>query len=58
MVKLFVSKFLTHHLTDRAFGGRRRQNRERFRPQLDCLEGRLVPSTVRWINPAGGDWTC
>jgi hypothetical protein len=20
------------------------------------IEGRLVPATVRWINPAGGEW--
>ena len=28
----------------------------RFRPAVENLEGRLVPSTVRWTNPAGGDW--
>lgn len=27
-----------------------------FRPAVENLEGRLVPSTVRWANPAGGDW--
>ncbi len=28
----------------------------RFQPVVENLEGRLVPSTVRWTNPAGGDW--
>ncbi len=28
----------------------------RFRPAVENLEGRLVLSTVRWANPAGGDW--
>jgi hypothetical protein len=28
----------------------------RFRPTLEALEGRVLPSTIVWINPAGGDW--
>jgi hypothetical protein len=28
----------------------------RFRPSLEVLEGRTLPSTIVWINPAGGDW--
>jgi hypothetical protein len=28
----------------------------RFRPVLETLEGRVLPSTVTWTNAAGGDW--
>jgi hypothetical protein len=28
----------------------------RFTPRLEALELRNLPSTVTWINPAGGDW--
>src|SRR5690242_18422291 len=28
----------------------------RFRPSLETLEGRDLPSVVTWTNPAGGDW--
>ncbi len=28
----------------------------RFRPRLDCLEDRVVLSTIHWTNPAGGAW--
>jgi hypothetical protein len=34
----------------------RRQAILRFRPSLEALEGRVLPSTIIWINPAGGDW--
>src|SRR5258708_17860952 len=27
-----------------------------FRPWMEVLEDRTVPSTVNWINSAGGDW--
>src|SRR5687768_7874798 len=27
-----------------------------LRRQLEELEARVVPATVTWINPAGGDW--
>ena len=27
-----------------------------FTPRLELLEDRTLPSTVNWINPAGGDW--
>ncbi len=27
-----------------------------FRPRLQLLEDRTQPSTLTWINPAGGDW--
>ena len=27
-----------------------------FRPIVDILEDRIVPSTCRWINASGGDW--
>src|SRR5262249_19378104 len=27
-----------------------------FRPRLELLEARTLPSMVTWINPAGGDW--
>jgi hypothetical protein len=27
-----------------------------FRPQLNGLENRTLPSTITWINPAGGNW--
>src|SRR5579883_1712484 len=33
-----------------------RGDASRFQPVVESLEGRLVPSTVHWINPAGGDW--
>jgi hypothetical protein len=28
-----------------------------FRPGLERLEDRVQPSTVTWVNPAGGDWS-
>jgi YD repeat-containing protein len=31
-------------------------NRRAFRPHLEQLEERVLPSTVKWINAAGGDW--
>ncbi len=30
--------------------------RAAFRPGMELLEDRVQPSTVTWINPAGGDW--
>jgi hypothetical protein len=30
--------------------------RRRTRPRLEALEDRVVPSTVAWVNPAGGSW--
>src|SRR5262245_55420417 len=40
---------------------RRRPPRRRTRvigckPGVECLEDRMVPATLRFINPAGGDW--
>jgi hypothetical protein len=36
---------------------RRRERRAAVcRPRLEILENRTLPSTVTWINPAGGDW--
>jgi hypothetical protein len=29
----------------------------RARPSLVALEGRSLPSTITWANPAGGDWS-
>lgn len=29
----------------------------RFHPGLEALEDRVVPATVNWINPQGGDWS-
>ncbi len=39
-------------------GGRRpgRPRRWAYRPWLEGLEELVLPSTVRWINPNGGDW--
>ena len=34
----------------------RKQRPACFRPRLDLLEDRTLPSTVTWINAAGGDW--
>jgi hypothetical protein len=36
----------------------RRQTTHRpgLRPRVEALEDRVVPSTVTWINSAGGDW--
>ncbi len=38
--------------------GRRpgRPRRWAYRPRLEGLEELVLPSTVRWINPNGGDW--
>src|SRR5262245_32257288 len=41
---------LTRHTT------RRTTNPPAFRLRVEELEDRLVPATVTWINPAGGDW--
>jgi hypothetical protein len=27
-----------------------------FRPRVEVLEERTMLSTVKWINPASGDW--
>ena len=36
---------------------KRRKLPYRFvRPRLECLEDRALPSTVNWINPAGGNF--
>jgi hypothetical protein len=34
-----------------------RSNPSCFRPAVESLEGRLVPSTVRWITRIGGIWS-
>jgi hypothetical protein len=34
----------------------RRHEKSVFRPRMEELETRTLPSTVTWINPAGGDW--
>jgi hypothetical protein len=34
-----------------------RSNASQFRPAVESLEGRLVPSTVRWTNADGGVWS-
>jgi hypothetical protein len=31
-------------------------HRRVFRPRLECLEDRTVPSTVTWISTTSGDW--
>jgi hypothetical protein len=36
--------------------GRQPRPGGRLRLSLEFLEDRTVPSTVNWINPAGGDW--
>jgi hypothetical protein len=36
--------------------GIRRTSWPIFTPRLELLEDRTLPSTVNWINPAGGDW--
>jgi hypothetical protein len=51
----WLARCLTH--TSRS---RRRADRRKVcsrRPRLEILEDRTLPSTVSWINPAGGDWS-
>src|SRR5262245_48927314 len=35
---------------------RHRPGYKRFRPALELLEDRTLPSVVNWTNPNGGDW--
>jgi hypothetical protein len=34
----------------------RRREKSVFRPHVEELETRTLPSTVSWINRAGGEW--
>jgi hypothetical protein len=34
----------------------RRGRAAHWRPNFEILEGRVLPSTVRWTSPAGGNW--
>jgi hypothetical protein len=38
-------------------GNDRRPARRAFRPRLESLEGRDLPSIVTWINPSSDDWS-
>src|SRR6516165_468954 len=37
--------------------GRQPLPRRAFRPRLEWLEERAVPTVVTWINPGDGDWS-
>ena len=48
-----------HCKTSSTRGSRRAEHRKRqvqYRPWVETLEGRVVPSQVRFINATGGDW--
>ncbi len=51
-------RIVSHQLRTARPGHRHggRENAGRHRPQIESLEGRQVPATVHWANPAGGDW--
>jgi hypothetical protein len=34
----------------------RRKPRRQFRPEIELLESRIVPTSNYWINASGGSW--
>src|ERR1700730_5664254 len=56
IMRLLPKKFLAHGTVTTTRTKLRRPAPLHFRPLLECLEGRDLPSTVTWINPTSGDW--
>ena len=54
---LLILRALSLALSGRSPGKSAPRRRSAFcRPRLETLEARVLPATVNWINPAGGDW--
>jgi hypothetical protein len=54
MLRAFVRRFLAPQARRRI---RRPLPAAAFRPRLEALEDRVVPSTVTWVHPGDGDWS-